>query len=284
MARDKPRPLSVEQQKASNAERVDRDVAAGDRQQQGWLAARDADDARISKLQQSLGVTRFEDIPAVVPLLEIDRTLRKNLERLDDERELISVERYLSGAMSMAGVSAPQGYRAQRFTEKRDKLRAKLQLADVEPAAVKTGELPGSVVRALEVFSSADAGKNPRTEESRLVELQNMQIIVEAGFRDVRAMLDKLRSDAAFDQAKPLQKRHAELLVALFRAGQRFSEAAAAERDLRTALTSAGYVARTDLLPAPAILSSVLTLGHEADWQSQISEYRRFLQQRKLLP
>jgi hypothetical protein len=73
------------------------------------------------------------------------------------------------------------------------------------------------------------------------------------------------------------------LLVALFRAAQKFAEAAEQGRSLRAAFTSAGYQARGDLLPAPSVLGAVLTLGSEAQWESQISEFRRFLQQRGLL-
>src|SRR6202035_2200483 len=104
---------------------------------------------------------------------------------------------------------------------------------------------------ALEVFNSGEAAKFAPTRIARQTELQNMQIIVEDGLRDAHALLRTLRDDVAYDQAVKLQKRHGELLVALFRSAQKFSEAAAAERDLRTALTSAGYPARTDVLPAP---------------------------------
>jgi hypothetical protein len=69
----------------------------------------------------------------------------------------------------------------------------------------------------------------------------------------------------------------------LFRQAQQFSEKAAEEQALRAAFTGAGYQPRWDLLPAPGVLGSILVLGRELHWESEISEFRRFLQQRGLL-
>jgi hypothetical protein len=62
-----------------------------------------------------------------------------------------------------------------------------------------------------------------------------------------------------------------------------FPKKAAEEQLLRAAFTGAGYQPRWDLLPVPGVLGAILVLGREAEWESQISEYRRFLQQRGLL-
>jgi hypothetical protein len=91
-----------------------------------------------------------------------------------------------------------------------------------------------------------------------------------------------MRGDAAYDQAAALRKHHDALNLRLFRAAQQFAEAAEAERSLRTAFTSAGYPPRYDVLPGLQ-LSAVLVLGNESDFSSQISSYRRFLEDRKIL-
>jgi hypothetical protein len=267
---------------ASDRARVDRDIEARDRLLLWAREPGDAEADRMSALQAKLGIIPFADYPGAASLLEIVRVLRGHLERIEDERALISVERYLSGAMSSAGVSPPQGAKAAEFTARRDKLRAKLQI-DAAPPAPKAGELPASVVEALEVFRSDTAEKYRAPQPSRQTELQTMEIVVVAGLSDARAMLETLRGEAAYDQAKALEKRHGTLLVSVFRAGQQFAEAAAAERDLRTALTSAGYGPRSDVITAPGILGAILVLGDERDWASQISQFRRFLESRKLL-
>jgi hypothetical protein len=109
-----------------------------------------------------------------------------------------------------------------------------------------------------------------------------MEIVVSAGIYDVSALIRDLRGNAGYDQAEALRKRHGELSLQLFRAAQKFAEAAEAERSLRTAYTAAGYSPRYDVLPGLQ-LSAVLVLGNESDYASQLSCYRRLLQDRGIL-
>jgi hypothetical protein len=124
---------------------------------------------------------------------------------------------------------------------------------------------------------------SPLKPSGRLAQLQDAKVIVAEGIRTVDAQLEELRSQAAYEQAARLQKRHGELLVELFRTAQRFAEKAADEQSLRAAFAGAGYQPRYDLLPVPGVLGAILLLGRETHWDSQLSHYRRFLEERGLL-
>ena len=185
--------------------------------------------------------------------------------------------------MGFAGVSMPTGPRLKEFEAKRDALRARLEIGAPEPVKPEPGALPDSIRAALDVFNSGEAPRFAPTRMARQTQLQDMQIVIEDGIRDAQALIAALRADMAYDQAAALQKRHGELSVAVFRAAQAFSEAAEMERSPRTALISAGFPARSDVLPVPGVLGAILVLGNESDRTSQLSGYRRQLQDRKLL-
>jgi hypothetical protein len=281
MRTTRPPALTAKEQAQRHEERFATEAAASERL--GVLVRQPVDDesARIRRLQQALGIVRFDDLPAAKPLLEIDRVLKAHAQRIADETALIHTERYLAGSAGASGAVPPKGAKAQEFREKRDRLKAKLKVGAQEPAKPQPGDLPGSVVRALAVFES-NAPKDRPTQGARLAELADMQIVVEDGISAVRILIDEQRRDASYDEAQKLQKRHGELSVLLFRAAQAFAEAAEAERSLRSAHTSAGYSPRYDVLPGLQ-LGAVLVLGTESDYASQISQYRRFLQSKGLI-
>jgi hypothetical protein len=282
MARFRPAGLTEKEQIARGEERFSREAEATERLTALALDPVDVEATRIRALQAELGITRFEDLPAAKPLLAIERTLKASLERIGDETALIHIERHLSGAMGSAGIAAPTGEKTKEFRARRDKLQKKLKVGTVEPPVPKADALPETIARALEVFSDKTVKDRP-APGARLTELAEMEIIVSAGIYDVSALIRALRGDAAYELAKALQKRHGALHVELFRCCQALSEAAERERALRSALTAAGYQARSDILPAPAVLSAILILGSELDQTSQITQYRKLLEAGGLL-
>jgi hypothetical protein len=266
--------LSAKQQADLHGERFDRDAEAARRRADSALADAGDETARVRRLQAELGIRVFESYPEVGPLLQIQKTLRSHLERLVDEAGLIDIERFLTFN------STKRGPRIDDQRAMRDRLKAKLRKP--EPEAPKPGDLPPSILAALQVFGP-DKPKDTKPE-LRLADLQEKQVVVEAGLRDVHALIEDLRATAAYETARALQKRHQALCVDVFRAAQKLSEAAFAESSLREAFVAAGFRARSDLLPsAVAELPSTLLLGSESQWSSQISQFRRLLTSRGLL-
>jgi hypothetical protein len=282
MARFLPVGSSGKEQLAKAAERITREAETTERLTALALKPVDAEAQRIRQLQQTLNIVRFEDLPAAAPFLAIERTLKASLQRIMDERDLIHVERHLAGAMGSLGVAPPTGEKAKEFRERRDRLKAKLKVGTTEPPAPKADALPETITRALEVFSPDKGVKDRPAPGARLAELDEMEITVSAGLYDISAMIAQMRGDAGYEQAKALAKHHGALSLQLFRAAQQFAESAERERSLRTAFTSAGYSPRYDVLPGLQ-LGAVLVLGSEHNFDSQLSAYRRFLEDRKIL-
>src|SRR5258708_1690897 len=97
--RNRPRPLSFEEQTQRHEERISREAEAAIAQLASARQPVDDESARIRRLQTELGIVRFEDLPAAKQFLAIERTLKSSLQRIMDERDLIHVERHLAGAM-----------------------------------------------------------------------------------------------------------------------------------------------------------------------------------------
>jgi hypothetical protein len=283
MMRNRPRSLNFEEQTELREERFATTTESDVRRTARLLDDGADEDARIRALQAKLGLTPFRDHVDAKSLLAVVDVLNKNLQRIRDELALISVERLLSGEMGFAGVSTPTGPRRQEFEAKRATLRAKLELVVSEPAPPKAGELPASIREALTVFDSDEPVKFTPTRMARQTELQAKQEVVETGLRDAAEMVRALRDEIGDAQNRLVQKAHSALHVQLFRACQAVAEIAEQERATRAAVAAAGYTVRTDILPAPAVLSALLLLGTELDYQSQISQFRRLLQARGLL-
>lgn len=273
----RPRPLSAKQQADLHGERFDRDAEAARRRADAALADAGDDAARIRRLQGELNIRRFEDIPEAKPLLQVQSVLQGHLARISDEEELLAVQRYLAFNASKTGTTV-DNMKVRRAT-----LQKKLKADAPDPAPKPPRQLPDSVVAALAIFNDP-VQTTPKAQASRLVQLQDMAVTVGVGLRDIRALIEDLRTTAAFEVAKTLQKRHQTLCVGVFRCAQQLAEAFFAAQSVREAFTAAGFRARSDLLPsAVAELPVALMLGSERDYSSQLSSYRRLLQARGLL-
>jgi hypothetical protein len=268
-----PAAFTKEQQAADITRGTRRDVATNEMLAAGIDAA-DVEATRIIKLQKAFGIVRFEDMPGgVSDLCSVRRSITAGIARVDAEIDYITISRYLN--------SGNKPHREQDARARLARRKAELEIPD-EPVAPKPGDLAPEIARALETLAG-DASKSLPKPEARLVTLAEKRDILDAGLRAVEERLGELRGEVSYGEALKLQKRHCALMVAQFRAAQAFTEASEAERSLRVAYTNAGYSPRYDVLPGGQ-LSAALVLGVESDFSSQISSFRRFLQDRGLLP
>jgi hypothetical protein len=272
--RNRPRGLSFEEQNQLREARLADEVAATAKR-----TARARDDHsnqfdRLRKRAADLGITRADELPQLAPLLQIQRSLKTGVERVLAELDLLDIERFL--ARRTDNKSSRENLKARR-----DMRKAQLKIS--EPLAPATGGLPVAVQKALEVLAANATIKGPASHEGRSAELQVMQTDFEDGLRELYPLIESAKSDAAHSEALKLQARHQKLHLELFRLEQLYAEKASEERELREALVHSGYVARSDLLPAPQTLNVILMLGSEADWNSAISQHRRALENRRIL-
>jgi hypothetical protein len=285
MRTPKPRPLSQAEQLEAGRQRFDAEAEGARRRADTAIKAVDDENMRLDRLMTALGVVPFESVPQAKPWLEIARVLRHNRDRIQDERDLLSIERYLSGGMSASGVGAPKGPKAKEFAERRDQLKKKLKVSTVEAPPRQPDVVPPEVRAGIEVFAPIQAAKAPKSYETRLAELSSMEDVVSTAIFVNTSKINDLRSDVGFEQAQRLKGKNDELLVGIFRCSQRLAEAYEQQRQLRAAYVRGGYTTRNDVLPGPeGLTGALLLMGVESDWNSQLSQYRKFLQARGLLP
>jgi hypothetical protein len=167
-------------------------------------------------------------------------------------------------------------------------LRARLVKLQALPAYRSTdstepapADVPPALAAALGLLKGEDvppevspAERRARLERERQTLKEAMQL--QAG------IVEQLRAELSYEVCKELKAHHDAVLVAFLRALQTSAALADKERDFRSALLIAGYEIQPDLLPAPFIAAPVL-LGSERRYDSQISNYRRFLQQRGIV-
>ena len=273
MARFRQLGLTGKEQDALRAERIAVEAEATTKR---TAAARDDYSNRFDRLRKrarDLGIIRADEIPKLQPFLQIQRSLMGGLARVEAELDLISLERYLA-----KGGASPSS--RETLKARRDQRRAELKIAP--PTAPPAGDLPFAVQRALEVLAANSAIKALPSREGRMVELQQMQVGYENGLREIFPLIEEIKSEAAYDEAKKLEARHRKLHLELFRLEQNYSEKAAEERALRECFAHSGF-SRSDLLPAPSTLNVILMLGSEDVWESSVSQHRRSLENRGIL-
>jgi hypothetical protein len=240
----------------------------------------DAESDRIEALASELGLERFSD-----PLQELDGRLARAVEAAKLKLEILSIERALGGVSTPGeGMTAPlTDQKKKDLTARRELLKAKIGEPSTEPAKRPEGALPEQVERALALL---DAKPLPaRTDPAK----QRTQLLadideLEAGRYELAELIETNRKEASFEACQKAKSAHDELLVNLYRAAQKFAAVAAAEQTFRMVFPTLNLTARSDLLPMPGTLMQIiLLLGSDADWNSTLSEYRRWLESRGLL-
>jgi hypothetical protein len=271
--------LTSQQQDAVQAKRIE----AAETQRGAYVGAlsdaHDLEAAKIRKLQSELGIAHFDTHKEAGPLLMVQRALTAGLAKISAELDLIGLQAFLERHPG----SNPEKQAENQAKVKELRTKAALPIDD-KPAPPQPGALPAEVEKALAAIEGGgDEYKPAPRRDVRRAELEDKRIHVETGIWTVLRLIEDLRNTLADEQQRRLRPAHGKLLVEIFRTCQQLAETAARERRFRSALVSAGFTARSDLLPAPAVLSAILLLGAETDWSSQISEFRRFLESRKLL-
>jgi hypothetical protein len=240
----------------------------------------DAEGERIAKLAAELGLERFSD-----PLQEIDARLARAIEVARVRIEILTLERALYGVHTPGqGMTAPLSDQKKKdFAARLALLKSKLGEPAGEPAPRPAGALPEQIERALAVADAQPAPKKVTPEKLRAQVVEDIDEL-EAGRRELGELIEENRKEASYQANLKAKAAHDELLVELYRTAQKFAAVAAQEQSFRMVFPSLNLTARSDLLPMPGHLMQILLLlGSDADWNSTLSEYRRWLDSRGLL-
>jgi hypothetical protein len=219
------------------------------------------------------------------------RVLEHGLSAIEAELDALNIEWHL-GHHKIA--EDPQGRVREnklRLNSRNAQLRARLTAHRAKVPAPKTeepaaGELPSTVATALEIIRGSRPALrvNQKTLQKTLIEqLENDRDAIRSAIFVQAPIVDALRDELIAQRA--MQDREAWRAIQLrkFRALQALAAIKDEENDFRKSRFDAGFAPwRSDLLPEYAS-RTMLVLGSERDWDSEISRMRKALEEAKIL-
>ena len=108
-------------------------------------------------------------------------------------------------------------------------------------------------------------------------------MILDKAIRYQTAVFYELKAEKSADRCRALQAHRNAIHVELYKTLQRAAMLSDCECEFRAAIIAAGYDLRPDIV-GPPFISAPLVLGSERQHDSQISTWRRHLQDKGILP
>ena len=213
-------------------------------------------------------VVPFDALPEVREVAELRALLSGGVTRINLE---ILIQRLQYGIRHFPSSPTRREDSEQLLARKAGELAALGGPVDILPLVAKAIEIS----KSDQIFEL--------TPNNRRADLERALPIVEDAAGIIKTQHEMLRSDRSRDVAEALKPQHGKLLVEMYRASQILSVVGERERAFRARLQELGYAVPSDLLPMPATLGAVLTLGVEHQQASQLAAFRRFLEGRGLL-
>ena len=141
---------------------------------------------------------------------------------------------------------------------------------------------PNSLVaRALAVVAGAIVAP-PASRAERERRIRADLETLDAAIEEQHQVVEELRDDLSVKLSNDLKPVHDAQLRELFEACRRVAELSGQMGQFWHGVHAGGFKPRGDIVPRPPV-TAPLHLGTEADWNSQISEFRRFLIARGVL-
>lgn len=167
--------------------------------------------------------------------------------------------------------------------EKQGLARLKELRKTTKPAPVPAGvsSATAAVERGLARLRGERSGL-PDDWRARLAEAREDREILGAAVGAQQEICDRIKALKSAELAERLRDRHREIVLRLFRGLQEVAAAADVERAFFGELLVAGYDYRFDVLPRPTV-PAVSMLGSETAHESQISSFRRLLEELQIL-
>jgi hypothetical protein len=249
------------------------------------LTAAEVERNQLAETQKKYNIEPFDRLPKPRPIIELQAAFSDAARGEEIEARLIRARKYMAGINPHSEADAARGRAeiAALEVQQQEILARQGEKPEKAPQASGSGFGP-EVDEALDVlFRDQPASLPYQRDAERLGVIADRRIKFDAALRALESLTEKLRSEATAQLHTRLHKAHEALLMELYRASQTFARAIAVERQFRSAITGAGYAARPDLTPMPIVAGAGLVLGNESDWESQISQFRRYLEARKLV-
>jgi hypothetical protein len=163
-------------------------------------------------------------------------------------------------------------------------LRARLRELERDPPLQPTPAraLPtasAAISRGLQILAGEKVEVAP-TIAGQIVEIDRQLSALGAAISEQKEIVNAIAADLAVEYGKELLPTWNDAVLAMYRAAQELSRSTTRFRELRGACIANGI--RTEILRSPNV-SAPLVLGDETDPQSQISFWRRTLEDWRVL-
>lgn len=153
-------------------------------------------------------------------------------------------------------------------------LRADPPLAPSKPTAP---DAPSSSIAAGLAVLAGETVAAPPNYREQLEEFERQRALLGAAIEDQREVVDTVAAALSFEYCKQLTPAWDMLQIEFYRAAQRLAQIAKQVNEFRRAALAAGIRPRSDMLLTPNVRAPLM-LGDEAQWGSEIAQWRRILE------
>ncbi len=225
-------------------------------------------------------VPPIHDDPEIFAAVALVTQLSEGTNRLAREKEMMALEWRFGPGATESGVM-PGGERDRRERARLALLQAELAANTAATTKAVQPHNDPAIAAALGVLGGDPLP--PRNDRvARLQDLARKTAIIDTARRSAIMRRDELLADRSRDLSMALRPRHDAQLAEIYRAALALSRLVDAERDFRASLIAKGYDPAPDQIGA-LNMGSLLLLGSERVWDSEISTIRRQLEDRGII-
>jgi hypothetical protein len=220
-------------------------------------------------------VPSIYDDPQLQKAQALSQAFRDAIARLEKTKIALTIERIFQGRAPWKNSTSD------------DDLLARLQSirADLSTSTPTVPAAPDTPSRAIQLGLDLLAGRPIPAAPDHAMQIAGIdgQIDVLKAALDEQDRIVEVISDALiWKYAVLVQPRWNELVVGMFRAAQGLAASTARFREFRAQLVANGIRGGSTVLQSPAVRSP-LVLGDETDWNSEIAQWRRVLEEWNLI-
>jgi hypothetical protein len=213
--------------------------------------------------------------PRLAPAAELLAAFRAKAEQLICKRKRLVLERLLADRAPDPRSSDDVTFRMQLAALRAEETPSPAAPTDpgIAPSKVALDAL--AVVRDLPFTP-------PPTHEGQMAIIDRQLAALDAGIREQTEAVAQITGEITYEISKTLKPVWDEIELARYHAAEEVSRAERRAREFVAKLIAAGITPRSDVMGSFNARGPLMT-GSESDWGSEISMWRRFLEQKGIL-
>lgn len=225
-------------------------------------------------------IPRIYDDPAYAEAVALLTAFQRRLAAIERDRMIITYELDFAGRQAEPASTTDSMLRARWAALVAE--AAAEGSAPVAPAAAAKAPAPSAAIAAAQALLAGEPVPVAPDHRARMVQIDRDHTLIRAAIFEQAEIVDQIAAELTFQYAKQLQPAWNALQLEMYRAAQELSRSTARVRAFRSAITAAGIGSRSDILSMPNVRSPLI-LGNESQYDSEISGWRRILENMGIL-